>query len=195
MVYHSHRQFAGNRNWALTQVVALDRPMPPRLDEMRRELAAIDPALVLDRPRMLSRRHRPRHRAGAVRAAARRQLRGPRAGAGRGRHLRRVELRRAAPQPRDGYPHGARRAGRRCARARRARRRTPRSSAGCSVSSARPPPRRRCKSLLFGVSATDPIVFAAGAAALALVALAASWIPARAATKVNPLQAVQSDGR
>jgi ABC-type antimicrobial peptide transport system permease subunit len=54
MVYHSHRQFAGNRNWALTQVVAFDRPMPPRLDEMRRELASIDPALVLDRPRMLT---------------------------------------------------------------------------------------------------------------------------------------------
>lgn len=39
MVYHSHRQFAGNRNWGLTQVVAFGRPMPPRLDEMRRELA------------------------------------------------------------------------------------------------------------------------------------------------------------
>jgi putative ABC transport system permease protein len=47
--------------------------------------------------------------------------------------------------------------------------------------------------LLFGVSATDPIVFAACAAALAFVALAASWIPARAATKVNPLDAVRTD--
>jgi ABC-type antimicrobial peptide transport system permease subunit len=47
--------------------------------------------------------------------------------------------------------------------------------------------------LLFGVSATDPIVFAGCAAALAFVALAASWIPARAATRVNPLDAVRSD--
>jgi putative ABC transport system permease protein len=43
------------------------------------------------------------------------------------------------------------------------------------------------------VSATDPIVFAGCAAALAFVALAASWIPARAATRVNPLDAVRSD--
>jgi putative ABC transport system permease protein len=47
--------------------------------------------------------------------------------------------------------------------------------------------------LLFGVSATDPIVFAACAVALAFVALAASWIPTRAATKVNPLDAVRTD--
>ena len=46
--------------------------------------------------------------------------------------------------------------------------------------------------LLVGVSTTDPIVFAC-AAALAFVALAASWIPARAATKVNPLDAVRTD--
>ena len=25
VVYHAHRQFAGNRNWALTQVVATER--------------------------------------------------------------------------------------------------------------------------------------------------------------------------
>jgi hypothetical protein len=47
--------------------------------------------------------------------------------------------------------------------------------------------------LLFGVSATDPIVFTACAIALALVALAASWMPARAATRVNPLEAVRTD--
>jgi ABC-type lipoprotein release transport system permease subunit len=47
--------------------------------------------------------------------------------------------------------------------------------------------------LLFGVSATDPIVFTVCAATLALVALAASWLPARAATRVNPLDAVRTD--
>jgi hypothetical protein len=52
-VYHSHTQFAADRNWALTQVVALDRRARPPLGEIRRELAAIDPALVLYEPRML----------------------------------------------------------------------------------------------------------------------------------------------
>jgi ABC-type antimicrobial peptide transport system permease subunit len=49
------------------------------------------------------------------------------------------------------------------------------------------------QALLFGVSATDPIVFAVCAAALGFVALAASWIPARAATRVSPLDAVRTD--
>jgi ABC-type antimicrobial peptide transport system permease subunit len=50
---------------------------------------------------------------------------------------------------------------------------------------------RALRSLLFGVSATEPIVFAAAAALLVVVAIAASWIPARAATRLDPLQAVR----
>jgi putative ABC transport system permease protein len=45
--------------------------------------------------------------------------------------------------------------------------------------------------LLFEVSATEPLVFVSAAAVLGLVAMAASWIPARAATKADPLQAVR----
>ena len=53
MVYHPHRQFADNRNWALTQVVATRGPQTSILPAVRGELAAIDAGLVLYEPRML----------------------------------------------------------------------------------------------------------------------------------------------
>jgi len=47
--------------------------------------------------------------------------------------------------------------------------------------------------LLFGVTATDPLTFASVVALLALVALAACHIPARRAMRVNPLVALRCE--
>ena len=47
--------------------------------------------------------------------------------------------------------------------------------------------------LLYGVTPTDLTTFVAVALLLALVALVAGWIPARRATKVDPLIALRCE--
>jgi putative ABC transport system permease protein len=52
---------------------------------------------------------------------------------------------------------------------------------------------RALKALLFGVSATDPATYLGISSLLALVALAASFIPARKATRTDPLVALRHE--
>jgi putative ABC transport system permease protein len=52
---------------------------------------------------------------------------------------------------------------------------------------------RLMQSLLFGVTATDPVTFAATAALLVAVALLASWLPARRAARIDPMEALRHE--
>jgi putative ABC transport system permease protein len=53
---------------------------------------------------------------------------------------------------------------------------------------------RAIRSLLFGVAPTDPASLAATTALLAIVAVAASIVPARRALRVDPLEALRAGG-
>jgi ABC-type antimicrobial peptide transport system permease subunit len=52
---------------------------------------------------------------------------------------------------------------------------------------------RLVKSMLYGVQPWDPATMAAGALLLLAVALAASWIPARRAAGVQPMDALRHE--
>jgi putative ABC transport system permease protein len=52
---------------------------------------------------------------------------------------------------------------------------------------------RVMRGLLFGVSATDPATFAAVAGVLAMVALLASYLPARRAARLDPAAVLREE--
>jgi predicted permease len=52
---------------------------------------------------------------------------------------------------------------------------------------------RLLSTMLYGVKPTDPLTFAGSSALVILVALAASWLPARRAASIDPMQALRTE--
>ena len=52
---------------------------------------------------------------------------------------------------------------------------------------------RALSALLYGVSARDPLTFGLAAAALLAIATTATWLPARTATRIDPMHALRGD--
>lgn len=54
LLYHAHTQFAGDRNWDLTQVVAVDKNPDQMIPALRGAVAVLDPELVMFKPRLFA---------------------------------------------------------------------------------------------------------------------------------------------
>ena len=52
---------------------------------------------------------------------------------------------------------------------------------------------RALQSLLFGIGALDPMTFVGVAGAMILVGLLAAWVPARRASRVDPVEAIRGE--
>lgn len=190
-VYSAHRQFASNRNWALTQVVATDGPPERIVSEARAAVASMDPELAVYRLAAMTEvvgRGASRERFALVVIAAFAAvsltlaaigLYGVLAYAVRQRtpeigirialgataaHIRLSILRQASVVLVTGLGAG---------------------TVGALVLG------RWLTSLTFGIGPSDPRILAAAAVLLTTTALLASWLPARRAARIEPRVAIQ----
>ncbi len=193
IVYHLHRQFAANRNWMLTAVVASNRPAAAVLDEVRGELRALDPALVLHQPRLLSEvvgRAVAQERFAMLVVGAYALLALLLAAVGLygllsymvGTRQREIGIRLALG-----------------AQLRSVRSLVVREGAGLALAgvivglAASLAATRVLSALLYGVSTRDPLTFGLAAGLLLAIATTATWLPARTATRIDPIQALRGD--
>jgi predicted permease len=192
VVYHAHRQYAGNRNWALTQVVAAERSPQELLSAVRLEVARLDPELVVHRPATMAEvvdRGTSRERFALVLmgafavialALAALGIYGVLAYAVRQRSTEigiRIALGATAGQ----------------VRALVFRQAGAVLSVGVAVGLAGAFVLGRwLEALAFGIAPSDPRIMLASAVVLALVALVAAWLPAQRAARVEPRIAMQA---
>ena len=190
-IYSAHRQFAGNRNWALTQVVATDAPPERILPDVRAVVASMDPELVVYRPaamtevagRGVSRERFALVLMGTFAAVsvilAALGLYGVLAYAVRERtseigirialgatpaHIRFTIVKQAGLAIGPGLVAGA----------------------GGAIALG-----RWLTSFTFGISPSDPLIITGAALLLAMTGLLAAWLPARRAVRVSPGLAMQ----
>ncbi len=193
IIYLSHDQFAGDRNWSLTYVVRSAGAPDAVTGPARAALATIDPALVLYRPRPLDdvvARHRARQRFtlllmgtfalvalslaavgvyGVLSYAVTQRVHeiGVRMALGaKPSQVRGAVLRHGVIIAAGGMAVGL--------------------AAAVGLSAV-------LQTLVFGVSPRDPLVFGTVVLVLGTVVLAAGYVPARRATRVQPLEALRGD--
>jgi ABC-type antimicrobial peptide transport system permease subunit len=192
-VYLSHDQFANDRVWALTYVVKASGAPERVIEQAKQALTAVDPALVLHRPRTMESllaSHRARDRfvlllmgtfgAIALTLAAvgvygvlaylvtqRNHEIGVRMALGaQPQQVRAIIMRQGLLVAGIGVVLGL---------------------AGAVALSG------FLQSLASGVEARDPLVFVGATVVLALAIIAAAYIPVRRATRVSPLEALRTD--
>ena len=112
VVYHAHPQFANNRNWVLSHVVATRRPPETILGDVRAAVTTLDPELVVGRAAPLRDGRRSRASHGAIDARPDDSLRGSVSVARHAGFVRCVHVHRAVCAPGDRDPDGPRRNGR-----------------------------------------------------------------------------------
>jgi putative ABC transport system permease protein len=191
VIYRAHRQFADNRNWALSQVVATQLPPERILADTRAVVAALDPELVVHRAapmtaivgRGVNRERFALVLMGAFAAVSmmlatlglygvlaytvrqRTQEIGIRMALGAtAAQVRALVLRQAAVVLAIGLVMGV---------------------AGATALG------RWLSSLVFEINPSDPRIFLATGFLLIITSLLAAWLPARNASRVAPLIAIQ----
>ncbi|MGH7576052.1 MAG: FtsX-like permease family protein, partial [Longimicrobiales bacterium] len=193
ILYHLHRQFADDRNWSLRYTVKLAQPEAGFLNRARETLAALDPNLVLYQPALLmdilnEKRAAERFAMSLLSAFAgvallltavgiygilaqsvnrRRHEIGVRVALGaRGQDVQAMVVRQGVGLAAVGIVIGL---------------------AGAFIGA------RVLASMVFEVSVRDPVVFSVVPIGVLIVALAASWIPAARASRVDPAEAFRAD--